>query len=390
MTWRTLAALALGLAAVAAAPAGAAVVHKDVAYWVEFQGEGDYHYAEHRDFGTLWDETEMLLDFRFGGVIDEVVFRDGHLFDTTGIDIPSGQATGTLGFVEGGDRPRRTGTCDTDGDDPVVGRAELRGQYLDGEPVPLDGEDHVFLRPFDHLEVGFANCPELAAGTNSTVLGGPRFDRYPDDNGVLRGGDHLFDMPFSLPREAVGMGYIEQLIPEQTFEGVECPNGFVPEVTTCSMRFHGKLVFRKGWEKEVRSGGEVVPPSTNPADEVQLVPLAPLVPPAAPSRPRSPATSSRAALKGSTASFRQSCAAACTGTASVFPAGAGARAAAKRKPLARTRFKLRAGATRAVRLKLSRKALRAARRARGLRIVVATRSGGVTVTRTLKVAVRRR
>jgi hypothetical protein len=386
MTTRALALALLGLAFAASAPASAEA-YKDVAYWVEFQAEGGYRYANHRDYGTIWDETEIGFAFDYKGEISEVVFRDGNPFDTSSWDLPSGSAAGGINFVEGGDRPRRTGACYT----PAQGSFDSRGKsaiinkYGPEDPVPLDGEVHLFLRPFDEFTVPFENCPELAALTNSWVLGGPKITAAPFED-EIRGGDAYFDMPFSLPRDVVGMGYIEQLIPETSFSGVACPSSFDPDVTECELRFSGKLIFRKGWEKEVTPTGAYQPPSTAPPGHVPPKGSLAAQTPAKPKAPAKP-TASNAAVKGAKASFRQSCAAACSGTASLFANGArgAAKAKGRAKPLAKVSFRLAAGGAKTVTFKLSKTARRTLKRTRGGRLVVTTRSAGTTTRSTLRV-----
>src|SRR6478672_9552737 len=101
MNTRVITLAAVLSAVVAAAPPAAATelpsTGKDIAYAVEVDGQGTYHYAEHIDGGgTDWHGSDVNLTFDYQAQMgDGVVFRNGSPFDTTADDIPSGHATGT-------------------------------------------------------------------------------------------------------------------------------------------------------------------------------------------------------------------------------------------------------------------------------------------------------
>jgi hypothetical protein len=89
------------------------------------------------------------------------------------------------------------------------------------------------------------------------------------------------------------------------------------------------------------------------------------------------------------------CSNGCNGTAVITPgSGGGARpravAAAARRPVARIRFKVKAGPARTIRLKVSAKARRALKRAGGGRITITLKpKSGPAARTTLKLTLRR-
>jgi hypothetical protein len=341
---------ALGLllagAALAAAPAAQAAT-TDYGYAVDFDGRGSYHLLEREEFADGWRELEIDLTLSLTGAMpDPVVFRGSDVYNAVAADGGRGVATGT--FVRR-DYHREYGlitrTCTTTDDArQTYGTTQLDSTL--GDLVPLDGQAHLFLRPFDGWFVGFA----CSGGTESMSL-------IEADPGTVAPGEGLFDLSFSLPGEVFGMGFIEQVVAPRTVQGGRCP-GYDPAVTQeCRLQWGGKVRFRKAFEHTVPDQAPPAPPPS--PDLPELVPLVP--PPAPPAQdddwlvPLVASTS--ASLTSTTASVKVTCPAGCAGTASVLPAGSARAAAAKRRPLASQRFRVKPGRKAAtVRVTLGRKA----------------------------------
>ena len=348
----------LGLA-VLAAPAHA-VTHKDVSYSVYYEGTGTYEKIDHTDYGEDRTEEEVNLQFSFDGEIsDGVVFRDGHPFDKSGDDLGHSTISGDVQYRGSGGGM----TCPVMAEDSWA-TGLMRLMEDPSEVVPLDGETHLWLRPFDEFNAMF-DCGGSFPSANLAS-----YD-FMGENGFVEAGKHTFDTPFSLPREVFGMGYIEQLIPAQVVVGDRCP-GRLDDTVTCKLEWSGKVSFRKLWENTVESGGGEVGPSAGPGDvPVELVPLVPK-----PAPPKPPVAddddwlvplvqqgSAKVDPGARTASVTVTCGGGCSGTASVVAAARGARAAAS-KPIASARFRVPAGKPTKVRVKLGAKARRSLRRSR--------------------------
>lgn len=364
----------LGLAVLAPPAHAATVTHKDVAYAVEYSGIGKYDKLDQHDMGTeYWGEEAVSLDFMFSGEIrDGIVFRDGHPFDKSGDTLGTDTVSGKISYRgSGGDGM----TCPVD--DNVFATGWMRLMEDPDEVVPLDGETHVWVRPFERYDISF-DCGGSHPGVDLAEIG------EMGENGEIPAGKHTFDTPFSLPREVFGMGYIEQIIPEQVVTGERCPSRTYDTVE-CKLTWSGKVIFRKLWENTVTSeNGEVLPPSTHKGDAPMDIP--PLVPPAPkPPAPKPPVSedddflvplvqpdSAKLDASGKTATVTVTCGGGCAGTASIVAgSGGGARAAAS-KPLASAKFRVPAGkkATK-VRVKLGAKARRKLRRARSAKLRLA-------------------
>lgn len=343
-----------------AAPAHAAT-YKDVSYAVHYEGTGKYQKIDREDYPDGdWHEEEINLQFSFTGDIgDGVVFRDGHPFDMSGDDLGNSTVDGSIEF-RGANGAL---TCPVEEESWATGWMRLMEDPA--EIVPLDGETHLWLRPFEQFDVSF-DCGGSHPGAMLV---------YPDvgENGETPAGKHTFDTPFSLPREVFGMGYVEQLIPLQVIEGERCPGTLDLSTTKCRLEWEGKIIFRKIWENDVKSDGSPLGPSVGPGDQPPA--LIPLTPPQPAPKPPAPSaldeddwlvplvaqSSAKVDAKGATVTV--TCAAGCAGTASVVASGTSARAAAV-KPLATARFTAPAGKPTKVRVKLGAKARRKLRRSR--------------------------
>ena len=376
----------LGLAVLAPPAHAATVTHKDIAYAVHYEGVGKYYKLDQHDMGTeYWGEEEVNLDFTFSGDINEgVVFRDGHPFDKSGRDLGEDTVTGSIEYRGAGGAGM---TCPVD--DNVFATGWMRLMEDPSEVVPLDGETHVWVRPFERFEVNF-DCGGSHPSVDLAEIG------EMEENGEITAGRHTFDTPFSLPREVFGMGYVEQLIPTQVVTGERCPTRTYDTVE-CRVEWSGKVIFRKLWENTVTSeDGEVLPPSTHKGDIPMDIP--PLIPPAPKPAPKPPVSdddlelvplvqpdSAKLDASGKTATVTVTCGSGCAGTASIIAGGSGARAAAS-KPLASAKFRVPAGKKAAkVRVKLGAKARKKLRRARSAKLRLAfTKPAKRTQTLALK------
>jgi hypothetical protein len=363
------AALALGVSAAPALAAGLPSTGKDIAYAIQLDGEGTYKYSERVDRDdTDWYGHDVNLSFGYHGAIsDGVVFRDGSPIDTTGDDLANGFASG--GWLDTGSVPALASCASTEEPATHGWMRLLDDVDINGGLEPLDGNLHLWLRPFDKYEVRF-DCGGDSNPVVDLVLPSGADENAYDDKGNVRFGHNPFDIDFQLPKDIIGMGYIEQLIPATTVVGAACP-GWINDMTTeCKLEWHATIKLTKLWERAIPR----TPPQPAPDDDL-LVPLV-------------PQRKAKLSRDGSRASFSVSCPAGCTGSASLT-AGTGAtpRAASAKvktaKPLARVTFKVAKGKTRRVTLRLGRKARRAVRRAGGARVVVRITTGGKRTTKTL-------
>lgn len=401
MKLRYLAASSLLLLAAAATPGASAAdlpsKGKDITYAVEIDGEGTYTHSV-KDVGPDgWDGHDVKVTFYYKGAIgDGVVFRNGVPFDTKADDLPDGLAAGFWQQTSSnGNGPE----CLSNVDDPSKGWMRfVEDGDLPGSVAALDDDLHLWLRPFDAFDVGF-DCPGLDQHPGVSL--NTAFGEAQYEDGTPEFGLQPFDATFTIPRDVIGMGYIEQLIPLQVFEGERCPHFLGEEVETCRLEWEAKIKLTTLSEKPIDGG------TTPPVQQPQTQPPPPSQPPAPPKPPAPkpdpedddwlvplvPAAKASLSQTAAKASFSVSCAAGCTGTASLT-AGTGAKAstaARKRpKPLARASFKLAKGQTKRVTLKLGAKARRAVKKAGGARVVVRTVAGGKATTKTLKLRLPRR
>jgi hypothetical protein len=322
-----------------------------------------------------------------------VVFRNAMPLDTTGDDLADGTATGTyVNTGDGGADP----ACTVDpGFFPAQGWMRLVDDSDLSDVMPLDGSVDIWVRPLGRFDVLF-DCPADTSHPGVSLVM-PTADDAVDDKGNIKMGYNPFDIKFNLPRDVIGMGYVEQLDPAKTIEGVTCPGYIAEQTTNCRLQWSAKVKLTKIWEKPSPSSATPSPGPTT--QQQQPTPPPPAKPPATKPPvvddddlllPLVPANKVSLNADGSKASFSVSCAAGCSGSASLT-AGAGgahARSAAAANVLARVRFTVAAGATKKVTIKLGAKARRAVRKARGARIAVRTSASGRTSTRTLTVRLR--
>lgn len=330
----------------------------EVTYGVKYSGAGTYHQVDRWESGDAWGEAETELGFAFSGEIaDGVVFRDGDLVELSGQDLSDAAASGTQVWRGSGGAGE---TCRTvDGADDAHGW--MRFQDALGDLVSLDGEEHVFLRPFDSWIVAL----ECGASTSGVRLTN---DTDMTEEGVVAAGRHTFDLAFSLPRDILGMGYIEQLVGPKRLTGADCPGFLEGETTECVMEWSGKVELRKLSERT--TGAPAPAPAPTPAptpvaeEEDWLVPLV-------------PAKGATVSKDGKTAAVKVTCASGCAGEIALIPLTGGkagrAGAAPKRGPkaLAKKRFTLAAApGARTIKLKLPAKARKALKKAKKAKLKI--------------------
>jgi hypothetical protein len=390
MRTRLVLATAAAVLAVASPAASAAEplygLGKEIAYAVQLDGEGSYKYEERTGAPESWSGHQSGLNFEYHGTIgDGVVFRNASPLDTTGDDLGDGFAAGGYQATgAGGDGM----FCESTNEDPTRGRMRfLDDSDVNGGIVPLDGNLHLWLRPFEQYNVSFT-CPE---DTHPVVWLVDYTNVQANADGTLPLGKNPFDIEFELPRDIIGMGYVEQVIPTTVREGRACPGWIDDQTIECRLEWHATIKLTKLWERPVEATSSPSPPVPQPP-----APPAPAPKPSAPGDPDDDlllplVPQGKASMSASKATFSVSCAAGCSGTASLTAAAPGstARAAAGSGVLARARFAVPKGGTRRVTVKLGARARRAVRKAGGVRIAVRIVSGGRATLTTLKLRLRR-
>lgn len=86
-----------------------------------------------------------------------------------------------------------------------------------------------------------ALLPAVAAAGAEVTYG----VKYSGAGTYHQAGRHTFDLAFSLPRDILGMGYIEQLVGPKRLTGADCPGFLEGETTDCVMEWSGKVELRK-------------------------------------------------------------------------------------------------------------------------------------------------
>ena len=236
-----------------------------------------------------------------------------------------------------------------------------------------------------------------------------------------------FDARFTLPAETIGMGKIIQHVSARQDQRSPawCPgekNGDGSTTRACEFSWTGKLTFTKVADYQYEGDlPPTAPPTTTPptgrdprAEAISWAveqygkqnptdPRAEAISKAVeqygkdiPIDPRADAISRAVEQYGKELEFEASCPTGCDGTAEILPGRPGGKATpraymAKRKALAKLRFKVAAGPRQKVRLSLSKKARAAMRRAGGAKVrLTLVPKGGKPVTRTLALRVRGR
>jgi hypothetical protein len=243
------------------------------------------------------------------------------------------------------------------------------GRFLPPSGIP-DPNPTIGLRLLGGVFPDFEGCPDQAA-TQFAITG------------TLVNEVHSFDAWFSIPREAIGMGRIIQLL-DGELTGNRCP-GNQWGGADCTLSYDATVTFDEFSDTE------------EPDDPPKPAPAAP-TPPAAPATPAAPvpaaapappvparASSPKLSRSAASAAVRVTCPAGCSGTVTAtLPRGRRASASS----LGSTRFRVAAGATRRVAVRFSPAERRRIRRARGVTLRVRTVSQGTTRVQTLRLRLR--
>ena len=352
LTRRVAAALAPALVAGAfvAGPADAASKKpREVRYKLEYSAWGAYAFHEHRNLGG--DTADERYDFEItaAGEFDVVTFRNGAPLDVAEADRTEGLVGGEfLGWYQFTDGSSLQATCTASpGLDSAAGLTRLEEI---GELARLDGDVEIGLRPFDRLDVSLT-CGDR--GTAATTL---------IDDGKV--GEGPFDLRFTLPRDVIGKGHIEQLVPERTITGAACPGVRQGGEATCTLTWQGRVKLRRIRGRSSTPGaGTTGTPTTSGSTGSVLRGVS--------------AGSVKIAPSGRTMSVKVACRAACTGAIVVEPG-------------AQQPFTLRAGKSRRVVVRLDATTREAIRSNGQATVHIAAVAGGKTETKTLKVKAPRR
>jgi hypothetical protein len=336
-------------------------------YRVEISGSANYNYAATRDTQT----EKAHATFTFSGGVDNVAFN-GDKFDRSTVGATNISAV-DFEVTMDDSRPHADpnhGSCGGS-----VGAVMDNGMYVHTGLTPLDGSVPVVVDPFQTVLLS-GSCTGLLAGNQGIPF-----------SNIELGDEYSMSAPFdvavSLPADAMRMGKVIELFDKQVPTSA-CPNS--PGSTTCTLTLKGSVTFLlKGYSD---SKSKAAPPGSKPAPSAQPAPpsdddlLVPLVQKAV-----------SVASNASAASVDVGCTGPCAYLVQAFIAAVGGHASdASARPLASAHGSLRAAGTRHVKLRFSKAARRAIRRAGGLRIVVSAHSqaGNHPSKRTVTLRIRRR
>ena len=348
-------AVGLAVLVVALALPASASAERMVSYRVTVEGEGTYAY----DKTSPDDRLQHSARFTWRTEYPIVVF-EGDKPHTQSAENADAVTTATL---ISGDSTRTT-PHDAAHCTPTGVSAVNPGRFLPPSPIP-DPLPTIGLRLLGGVFPDFEGCPDQAA-TQFAVTG------------TLVNDVHTFDAWFSIPREAIGMGRIIQILHED-LTGNRCPNNRWGGAD-CTLSYDATVTFDKFADFEEPAG----PPAPRaPGGAATPGSPAAAAPAAAPARASARATAAKLAASAANATVRVSCPAGCSGTVTAtLPSGRRA-AAAKVPVLSRARFRVAAGATRRVVVRFSPTERRRIRRARGVTLRVRTVSEGTVRVQTL-------
>ena len=237
---------ATSIAATVAAPAPAAQKPRfdtEVVYDVSYETVGSYAWGEvldHQDTVGSREEQRVAFSFKTAGQLGKVVFRNGSPVDYRAVADSDGLARGEMMLEQRSDDGIVKVTCQADVVEDITEGYAAFGD-ADEVLVRLDSTLDVFLHPYDSVRAIF-NCDD--GSTQSAYL-----DNGGDGSAIgeqLRG-TGIFDIAFELPRETVGMGYVEQLVPTKAIAGADCPaqGGNGGETTECRLEWSATVKLRK-------------------------------------------------------------------------------------------------------------------------------------------------
>jgi hypothetical protein len=341
--------IAVALAAVMLTVAATASAERWVSYRVTVEGEGAYTYdrptsngAIHHDAQWTWRTEIPIVAFEGDTPHTQSAENAGA---TTSAELLSGDSTRTFGS--------EVVQCT-----PTGISAANSGRFLPPSPIP-DPNPTIGLRVLGGVFPDFEGCPGQAA-TQFAV------------QGVLLDEVHSFDTWFSIPREAIGMGRIIQLVHEEV-TGNRCPNNLFGGAD-CRLTFDATVTFDKF--DEFDSPGPPSPPDDSQITEDDI--------PTPPARKGVTVKAANATLSSAAkAELLVTCPAECSGTVTAtLPHRRGA-AATKLRALAHRRFTVPAGRTKRVVLRFPPAARRKILRARRVSLRVRTVSAGKVTERVL-------
>jgi hypothetical protein len=343
-------------------------------YKVTAEGSGNFSRTQIINSGIPGIDHELHRNMSFNWKVDMpdvAFFGNGEGFPISGGGAAQGAVTGdatdetTIRGLDGNGNVVTThGYCEAKGATVPVTSAIVKPDPQSADPNAPGA--YMTITPFDSLEFQ-ANCTGAIYGGSLPIAAEP-----------IAGG---FDQHFFLPREATRQGKIIQLVEASPLQRNHCAQADF--MTQCSFDWHGTLTFEyKGnlgegpiTEDDLpdlpAGGGAQTPqtpsgptPSSDDLDDL-LVPL----------------PSGKLSKSGDQATVSISCKANCAGTVSAYAAAAKrsrAIAAAVVKPLAKAKFKARAGKTVKVKLRFRGAAQKKIRKAGAVRLVI--KAGGKTRT----------
>jgi hypothetical protein len=362
LTIPLIAALASAAPLLPASPASAEQSRLPRVYKVTAEGSGSFQYDLSLPSGDgLGVETKRNVDFAWNVKLPSVAFfSNGEGVALTATTAAEGGVTGS-----GTEETTIVGSDGHGGTVTTHGLCEAKDASLPAfsptitaDPRTADpnaGGANLTVSPFQSIAFP-ANCTQSIYGGKGVV--------------AVEAEPHQFQQRFFLPVEATRQGKIIQLVQASSQQKDKCP----PTVGLgdCKLDWHGTLTFEftgyLGGDGELTEDDLPDLPAGGgaPSDDDLIVPLP---------------SGGHLSRRGDTASVNVKCAIACSGFVRAYPVTRGAgHAAAASKPLAKARFKAAAGKAVKVKLRFRGAAQRKVRKARAVRLVVATGSAQRTVT----------
>jgi hypothetical protein len=382
--------LTAALCAFAATPA---LAHAGTEYRVEATGSGTYKLDIDLSGDSGLETRAAEASFAWSAQLEGVRFDDtGQLQGTYATPTEPTKLTGTVKRTYDQSSPGHSSHTTCEGSD-------VRDEGLSVTSLEQVGGSGYGLsfKPFESLVFVDHKC------TGSAAEAVDLFATEGDPHSLWEpaGGLSVFEQRFELPREAVGMGKIVQLVKPQQGQVLagNCPGySQAPgERCTATLEWSGTITFTKvagTTPAPASDGDDLVTPLVPPKPGAGSGPVAPPVPPKPFDDPLiAPLVPAKLKVGpgARTVSFQASCPAGCAGTAVVTPAGGGPRAVAAAARRAVLRFRIAAGGPKTVRLTLPASVRRTLRGAKRAKLVVTLRPpAGAARKTTLTVALPRR
>jgi hypothetical protein len=331
----------LALLLLAALPATASA-QRQVSYKVTIDGEGVYSYdATHEQTHVTYD-----AHFKWHMEIPILLFDGDKPITQSAENISGTTGTGTLLSAHATfASPSSTEDCA-----PAGVTFVNPGRLLPDDGLIPSPEPQVGVRTMGGIIFGIGSC---TGGSGFSVSGERANDL------------HTFDTWFSIPRDAIGMGRIIQLVHEEVTDK-RCPGNRVGN-GNCKLTWDAAITLDKFYDSGPETGGGGNGGGSGGTTK----------PAAKPRLKLGPASHSKAAVL-------VSCPADCSGTiTATLPRRGHRSAAAGSRVLARSKFSVAAGKTRRVTVRFSRKAQRQIKHAGGVTLKVRTVSAGKATERAL-------